>query len=61
MSSAKKPGENVGRDGGIYREQGPRGGLKNNHATVADDKRLPPTTKPGNTWTRVKRTPDSDR
>ncbi len=38
------------KDGGIYREVGPRGGLKNNYATVRDNEKLPPTTQSGNTW-----------
>jgi hypothetical protein len=57
----KKPGSNTGNRGGIYREIGPRGGAKDNFATVADNRRLPPTTKPGHTWKPVKITPDSDR
>lgn len=44
---AKKPGENTGKNGGIYQEVGPRGGKKDNFATVKDNERLPPTTKPG--------------
>ena len=31
-----KPGQNTGRDGGIYREQGPRGGLRDNYSTIPD-------------------------
>ncbi|QRE76258.1 hypothetical protein F1D61_24220 [Methylobacterium aquaticum] len=57
----KKPGTNTGNDGGIFREVGPRGGERNNFATVPDNKRLPPTTTPGGQWKQVKRTPDSDR
>ena len=57
----KKPGSNTGKRGGIYREIGPRGGEKDNYATVPDKHRLPPTTKPGHTWKPVKITPDSDR
>ena len=57
----KKPGENTGKDGGIYREVGPRGGLKNNYATVRDNEKLPPTTQSGNTWVLEKRTPNSTR
>lgn len=57
----KKPGENTGQNGGIYREVGPRGGQKDNWATVPDHKPLPPTTKPGHTWEQVKKTPDSKR
>ncbi|MDT4835936.1 hypothetical protein FQZ97_696160 [compost metagenome] len=56
-----KPGENTGNNGGIYQETGPRGGKRENYATVPDGKPLPPTTQPGNTWERVKRTPDSKR
>jgi len=61
MSIGKKPGDNTGKDGGIYREIGPRGGKKDNWATVPDNKTLPPTSKPGHEWERVKRTPDSHR
>lgn len=57
----KKPGSNTGKRGGIYRQVGPRGGEKENYATVPDNHRLPPTTKPGHTWKPVKITPDSDR
>ncbi|MBB5349560.1 hypothetical protein HNQ81_003316 [Desulfoprunum benzoelyticum] len=59
--TTKKPGESTGNDGGIYREVGPRGGAKDNFATVPDHKPLPPTSKPGHEWERVKRTPDSKR
>lgn len=55
------PGSNTGRDGGIFQEQGPRGGLRPNYATVPDNTRLPPTTSPGSTWTPTHRTPNSKR
>ncbi|MBP9035016.1 MAG: YjzC family protein [Rhodocyclaceae bacterium] len=58
---SKKPGTSTGNQGGIYQETGPRGGKVPNFATVADNKPLPPTTKPGNTWTPMKVTPDSKR
>lgn len=61
MSKGKTPGTNTGKDGGIYREQSPRGVMKDNYATVADNKPLPPTTKPGSTWVPVSRTPNSKR
>jgi hypothetical protein len=61
MAIGKKPGTNTGNDGGIYQEQGPRGGKKPNYATVADNKPLPPTTEPGNTWVQTRRTPNSKR
>ena len=57
----KKPGQNTGKDGGIYHEVGPRGGKKDNWATVPDNKPLPPTSQSGREWERVKRTPDSKR
>jgi len=57
----KKPGSNTGNNGGIYHEVGPRGGKVDNHATVADGKPLPPTTKPGNGWVLGSRTPNSNR
>lgn len=59
--TTKKPGENTGKDGGIYQEVGPRGGKLENFATVADNRQLPPTTKSGNEWKRTRRTPDSKR
>lgn len=56
-----KPGQHSGKEGGIYREKGPRGGKTDNYATIADNKKAPPTSKPGATWVSVKRTPDSKR
>lgn len=58
---ALKPGDNSGKDGGIYQEQGPHGGKKDNFATIADNTTAPPTSKPGSTWVPVKKTPDSKR
>jgi hypothetical protein len=58
---SQKPGQNTGRNGGIFQEVGPRGGRRGNFATVPDNKPLPPTTTPGAGWVRVKRTPDSHR
>ncbi len=55
------PGTNVGRHAGIYREVGPRGGLKDNFSTVAENKRLPPTIDAGNRWTPVDPTPHGHR
>ncbi|MQA38630.1 hypothetical protein GEV02_10745 [Rugamonas sp. FT29W] len=56
-----KPGQNSGKDGGIYEEKGSRGGKTGNFSTIADNKTAPPTSKPGNTWDQVKRTPDSNK
>jgi hypothetical protein len=61
MGKGKTPGTNVGGNGGIYQQVGPRGGKQTNYATVADNKPLPPTTKPGHTWSPVKITPTGDR
>lgn len=58
---SKKPGENTGKDGGIYQEVGPRGGKTDNYATVRDNEKLPPTSKPGNEWVLDKRTPNSKK
>lgn len=58
---ALRPGQNSGKNGGIYQETGPRGGKKDNWATIADDKKAPPTQNPNSTWVPVKRTPDSNR
>lgn len=57
----KKPGTNTGKQGGIFQETGPKGGRWPNYTTVPDNKSLPPTSKPGRTWTPVKTTPDSKR
>lgn len=56
-----KPGRNTGSKGGIFQEVGPRGGKVSNFSTVADNRQLPPTTKPGHSWEQVKTTPDSKR
>ena len=61
MAATKKPGTNTGSNGGIYRQVSPTGVKRDNFVTVADHKPLPPTTKPGEGWTQVKRTPDSKR
>ena len=61
MTAPKKPGTNTGPDGGIFREIGPRGGLRDNYVTVPDLKPLPPTTTPGSGWVPVRRTPNSNR
>ncbi|ECG8260394.1 hypothetical protein FO131_19660 [Salmonella bongori] len=58
---ALKPGQTSGKNGGIYQEQGPRGGKKDNFATIADNKKAPPTQNPNSTWVPVKKTPDSKR
>ena len=61
MTAGKTPGTNTGKQGGIYQQQGPKGGLKPNFVTVPDNKPLPPTTKPGDTWKPLKITPNSNR
>ncbi len=61
MAKSKKPGESTGKQGGIFQEHGPRGGAKDNFATVADNRPLPPTSKPGSVWVPIKTTPDSFR
>jgi hypothetical protein len=58
---ALKPGQDSGKAGGIYQEKGPRGGLKDNFSTIADNKTAPPTQNPNSTWVPVKKTPDSKR
>lgn len=56
-----KPGDNSAENGGIYQEIGPRGGKKDNYATIADNKTAPPTSKPNSTWEQIKRTPNSKK
>ena len=60
-SNKKRPGENTGNSGGIFQESGAKGGLRPNYATVADNKALPPTSKPNSFWVPVKTTPNSKR
>lgn len=61
MATTLKPGQNTGNNGGTYQQVGPRGGKQPNYSTVPDNRQLPPTTKPGHSWTPVKVTPTSDR
>jgi len=61
MAAPKKPGESTGNQGGIYQQVGPQGGKQPNYATVADNRPLPPTTKPGHGWAPVKVTPTGKR
>jgi hypothetical protein len=61
MAAPKKPGQNTGKQGGIFQEVGPKGGKQPNFTTVPDNRPLPPTTKPGHAWKPVKVTPDSHR
>lgn len=61
MAASMKPGQNTGKNGGIFQEVGPRGGKQPNFSTVPDHKSLPPTTRPGHGWEPVKITPDSKR
>lgn len=56
-----KPGENTGKEGGIYQEIGPRGGKKPNYATIRDNQKAPPTTEQGHKWTQIHKTPDSSK
>lgn len=56
-----KPGTTPGNKGGIYQEQGPRGGMKDNYATIPDHHKAPPTSKPGSVWVPTAITPDSKR
>lgn len=61
MAANLKPGQNTGTGGGIFQEVKPNGGKVPNYSTVPDHRPMPPTTKPGNTWTPVKTTPNSKR
>lgn len=61
MVKQLKPGQNTGKNGGIYQEVGPRGGRKENFATIRDNQKAPPTQSSGSSWVQVKRTPDSKR
>lgn len=56
-----KPGQNTGRQGGIFQQVNTNGNPVSNYVTVADHKPLPPTSKPGHTWVPIATTPDSTR
>ena len=56
-----KPGQNTGKNGGVFQEIGPKGGKLPNYTTVADNKPLPPTSKSGNQWQQIVKTPNSKR
>ena len=53
MGNLYKPGED-NKPTGKYKEVGPKGGaVPNGHnATIGKGDRLPPTSKPGNKWTK---------
>jgi hypothetical protein len=51
------PGASVGRDAGVFQEQGPRGGWRDNFATIRENRRAPPTTGKGAHWVRIDATP----
>jgi hypothetical protein len=55
------PGASVGRDAGVFQEQGPRGGMRENYATIAEGRCAPPTTSRGATWVRIDATPHGHR
>lgn len=61
MAAGKTPDSNTGKQGGIFQEVTPSGKPVSNFATVADNRPLPPTTKPGNVWVPNKTTPSSKR
>jgi hypothetical protein len=55
------PGASVGKDAGVFQEQGPRGGMRDNFATIAENHRAPPTTSRGSSWVRIDATPHGHR
>lgn len=55
------PGVSVGRDAGVFQERGPRGGMRDNFATIPEHHRAPPTSKPDSEWVRVDSTPHGHR
>lgn len=61
MANTLKPGQDSGKQGGVYQQVGPQGGKQPNFTTVPDHRPMPPTSKPGHAWTPVKVTPDSRR
>ncbi len=45
-----KPGQSTGKNGGIFQEGGPRGGMKDNFAAIPDNRQAPPTQNKGSEW-----------
>jgi hypothetical protein len=41
------PGASVRRDAGVFQERGRRGGWHDNFATIAENRKAPPTTSKG--------------
>jgi hypothetical protein len=56
-----KSGLNILKNGGIYREIDPLGKIIGKYCTVADNKKLPPTSRKGNFWCLYKKTPDNKK
>lgn len=61
MKKMLKPGQNVGKNGGIYKNISKTGKPLGAYATVPDNKILPPTKKKGSHWEKVKITPHNIR
>jgi hypothetical protein len=61
MAGTKRPGTNSGEQGGIYQEVTPGGKRLPNFTTVPENRRMPPTEKPGDTWKPISRTPHGKR
>ena len=57
----KKPSQTTGNRGGLFQQQSPGGRMVPNYAAVADNRPLPPTTKPGHVWVPIAVTPNSKR
>jgi hypothetical protein len=55
------PGVSVGTDAGVFQERGPRGGMRDNFATIAEKRKAPPTTSKGAHWVRIDATPHGHR
>jgi hypothetical protein len=55
------PGVSVGSDAGVFQERGPRGGLRDNFATIPERHKAPPTSRPNSEWVRIKPTPHGHR
>ena len=58
---AVTPGVSAGRDAGVFRERGPRGGMLDNFTTIPEHHKAPPTSKPGSEWVRIDPTPHGHR
>ena len=61
MAATKRPGTNSGPQGGIYQEVTHGGAKLPNFTTVPENRPMPPTQRPGDSWKPISKTPHGKR